>query len=355
MPDPVTTGFATLAASHLLRESVTRLVAPTADYLGTELKELTEAQCQQLRRILSSAERKSGDRLREDGAVNARLFKKIVDDGRFCSDTLSAEYYGGLLAASRDRAGDEDTNIPFAAMINRMSSDQLHGHWILYAMLFNLMHNRDDLNLYILEHRKQASFYVPWRSFMFLFEELRTGHIEDEPAFKFLGSDRYHAVHIDSSLARKLQATVHYSPYGGSDFRRLDMVFYGLLNDRLVERIYWGLTGWDLGNRMKADYPSDPLSIRGSDPLSIRGDDLFAERMERIMRGATVSDHTSAGQGGVVFCPSILGVDLFLRVHGLPLDDHIGFDCLSYEFCPESFREEIMKDVRLVGASPPSD
>lgn len=343
MPDPVTTGFATLAASHLLRESVTRLVAPTADYLGTELRELTETQCQRLRRILNSAERKCGDRLREDGAVNALVFKKIVDDGRFCSDTLSAEYYGGLLAASRNRKGDDDANVPFTAMINRMSSDQLHGHWILYTMLFNLMHNQRDLNLYILAHRKQATLYIPWRSFMFLFEKLRTDNIEDQPVFKFSGSDRSHSVHIGSSLVNELQATVFYSPYGGSDFRRLDIVFYGLLNDRLVERIYWGLTGWDLGDRMKEDYPSDPLGIRRTD---------FSE--ERIMRGETVSDQTSSAQGGVVFCPSILGMDLFLRVHGLPLDERIGFDCLSYEFCPELFREEIMKNVRLVEPSPRS-
>ena len=340
MPDPVTTSIAALAAGHVLKDSCTRLLGPTADYLGVELKEWTEAQVKSFRRISSSAERKSGNRLAEAGAVNARVFKKIIDDGCFCTDGLSADYYGGFLASSRTKDGDDDANVPFVSMINRMSDDQLHGHWILYAMLFNKPYGW-ELALHLAKERKKAALYIPWKSFIFLFEALRTEHIEDaDPKFKFSGADRRHFVTVDAQL-------IHDPRYHSNfDARRLDLVFFGMLSDDLVDHLYWGLTGHDLAYMMHTDFPDDPLGIAPK-----KFDD---EQIMKVMRGGTFTDQTSMAQGGVVFQPSILGMDLFLRAQGLPPKGEISFDSLKYDFCPEQFAEEILKNVRLVGSALPS-
>jgi hypothetical protein len=235
MPDPVTTSIVTLAAAHVLRESFTAVVKPTADYLGVELKQYTEAQVQRLRRISNSAQRKLGARLEQEGAVNPRVFRKVVDDGYLCADSLSADYYGGFLASSHSGCGKDDSNVPFVSLVNRMSSDQLHGHWILYALLFNKMYGQGHLNPYISEHRKKTVLYIPWPTFMFLFEGLRVDDIEDpKPRFKFSGSDGCHSVTIDEHLIQEPT---------GFDHRRLDVIFWNLLNDGLVEHMYWGLTG----------------------------------------------------------------------------------------------------------------
>jgi hypothetical protein len=124
MPDPLITGV----AAYLAVQSFEALVRPSLNLGGEEAKKYLE---RRFRRISSSAERKLGSKLAEDGAVNARVFKKVIDDGCLCNDGLSADYYGGFLASSRTKDGMDDANVPFVSMITRMSSDQIHGHWIL--------------------------------------------------------------------------------------------------------------------------------------------------------------------------------------------------------------------------------
>lgn len=339
MPDPVTTSAVALAVGYAVKESLTRVLGPTASYFGEEMKERIKARVESYGRISSSAERKSGSRLAEPGAVNARVFKKIMDDGEFCMDGLSADYYGGFLASSRTKDGTDDTNIPFVSMIDRMSADVLHGHWIMYTILFNKMHGRRDLNVYVSEHRKESAIYIPWRSFIFLFEALRADRIEDaNPTFRFCGEDRRHSVILEEELLKPWKHR-----YDNFDIRRLDVVFYSLLNDRLVDKLYWGLMGWDLALNMREDFPHDPLGIY---PKEFGEDEVSG-----VLKGGTFTTETSMEQGGVVFQPSVLGMDLFLRAQGLPPEGRIGFNSLQYDFCPQVFAEEILRNVRTVGSA----
>lgn len=333
-PDPVTTGIVALAGSHVLKDSATRLLGPTAAYFGEELKAWAEAKVKRYRRIASSAERKAGKRLAEAGAVNARVFKKIIDDGCLCNDGLSAEYYGGFLASSRTEDGIDDANVPFVSAINRLSSDQLHGHWILYSILFNTVHGIPR-NPYVRDHRKEAALYIPWETFMFLFDELRANHIEDEYIkFAFSGSGQQHQVTISDGL-------MYHFDWSNFSTRRLDPVFWGLLSENLVEHLYWGETGWDLAKQLNKDFPNDPLGIAPKEEFD-------EKEIEIMTKGGTVRYSTSADQGGVVFQPSILGMDLFLRAQGLAPVGRIGFDSLKYDFRPEHFADDILKKVRLV-------
>jgi len=131
---------------------------------------------------------------------------------------------------------------------------------------------------------------------------------------------------------------------------------WGLLSEDLVKKLYWGLTGFELEANMRKNFPDDSLGIAPK---------KFGEtEMVEIMKGGTFEDRTNITQGGVVFEPSILGMDLFLRAQGLPprgvisfgdrsSEAFIGFDSLKSDFRPERFAEEILKDVRLVSGSAP--
>ena len=337
MSDLVTTGIFAATAAHILRESVTAMTLPSSKTIGLELDEYTKSAMRRIRRIASSGQRKLGGRPAGGGeAVNPRVFRKIIDEGYLSGDGLSADYYGGFLASSYSKEGKDDTNVPFIAMINQMSSDQLHGHWILYSILFNQMRGRKNLNVYVAKHRKDAALYIPWRTFMFLFEALRIDDVEDpEPKFEFAGSGREHSVTVNVEF-------VH-GPIE-LESRRLDLVFWGLLNNGLVEHLYWGQTGWDLGAGMEKDFPSDPLGIAPKE--------FSRKEAEEIVKSKGLwSDSTSVEKGGVVFVPSILGMDLFLRAHGLQPDELIDFGCLNYEFHPEEFKNRLVEGVRFVGLS----
>lgn len=215
-----------------------------------------------------------------------------------------------------------------------MSSDQLHGHWILYAILFNYMQGSYHSNLYTFEGRKKASLYIPWEPFIFLFQTLRTDEINNPlPKFEFSGTDRHHSVTVNTEF---VEGPIKLDP------RRLDVVFWGLLAGDLVDHIYWGPHGWALADRMRKDYPESQFRL---DLERIRPEEMH---LKIEPDGAFSGPHA----GGVVFEPSILGMDLFLRAQGLPPDEMMSFASLRYDFLPEEFKNKLMTNVRLVEQPP---
>ena len=103
----VGTGIALLASKDLLN----KVLGPTADYVGEEVKHLVERANVNLGTIFKSAERKLGSKVDSPGAVNPRVFKQIWDEGRFIEDELAAEYFGGLLASSRSPDGKNELGL----------------------------------------------------------------------------------------------------------------------------------------------------------------------------------------------------------------------------------------------------
>ena len=99
--DPATavvTGLAVLGSKDVL----VKLLGPTADYVGGEIKNFVQKCNINLDNIFRNATQKLGpELLNQPGGVNARVLKHVVDEGRFCEDELTAEYYGGILASAR--------------------------------------------------------------------------------------------------------------------------------------------------------------------------------------------------------------------------------------------------------------
>jgi hypothetical protein len=124
------------------KDIINRLLGPTADYLGGEIKHLVKKCSINLDRIFAIAARRLGKGIEKPGVVPPRILKEIIDVGSFCEDQLASEYFGGLLASSRTSDGSDDTILPYLSIIRDLPVQQLRLHYIVYALLHQLFHGK---------------------------------------------------------------------------------------------------------------------------------------------------------------------------------------------------------------------
>ena len=155
--DPMSTVGAGLAIIGS-KEILTKILGPTADYLGSELQGFVEKCNINLDNIFIKARNKLGDRLEEEGKVNSRVLKHILDEGRFCEDELMAEYFGGILASSKTKHGRDDRGVSVLSSIKDLSVYQVRLHYLYYFLLNNLL-SKKHLNLGT--DRKKMRIFIP--------------------------------------------------------------------------------------------------------------------------------------------------------------------------------------------------
>ncbi len=132
--DPLTAAGAGLTVLGS-RDLLNKVLGPTADYLGGEIKNLVERCNVNLDNILRIALNKLGDRAEEQGSVSPRVLKHVYDEGRFCEDSLTAEYLGGVLASSKTEVGRDDRGLTYLSVVNSLSTYQLRTHYLIYSAL----------------------------------------------------------------------------------------------------------------------------------------------------------------------------------------------------------------------------
>lgn len=158
----VGTGIAVLGPSAV----VLKILGPTADYVGEGLQEWTQRRVANVQRIFANAERKlSAEQLDAPGAVPPRVLKGILDEGSFREDELSAEYLGGVLAASRTETGRDDRGASLVAVVGRLSTYQLRSHYIFYTLARRALVGM-DLNLSTLADRRANQLFVPLHDYI---------------------------------------------------------------------------------------------------------------------------------------------------------------------------------------------
>ena len=138
----VGSGLAVLGSKDIL----TKLLGPTADYVGGEIRGFVEKCNVNLDNVFVKAVRKLGERLDEKGTVSARVLRHVVDEGRFCEDEIVAEYYGGVLASSRSPSGRDDRGVALLSVIKSLSVYQVRFHCLVYALMRQHYFGQ-DLNL----------------------------------------------------------------------------------------------------------------------------------------------------------------------------------------------------------------
>jgi hypothetical protein len=114
--------------------AVQRLLGPTLDEVGADLRNVYEAA---RNKLLNAALRKTPNI--EDGKrANIRVAHGVLTGGAFSDSEICAEYFGGILAASRTEDGHDDDAIQFVEVTKSLSSKQLHLHYVIYNSLNKL-------------------------------------------------------------------------------------------------------------------------------------------------------------------------------------------------------------------------
>ena len=155
------TGLTVLGTAFGSAKLLEKLLGPTADYLGGEIRSYAEKGVQNLGRIFKHAEKKLGTKIEEPGQVPAKVLKEILEEGYFCEDELSGQYFGGVLASSRSGVSRDDRGASFVGLIGKLSVYQVRTHFIFYSIFRNLCSGRTE-NLGLSGERAKFRLFVPF-------------------------------------------------------------------------------------------------------------------------------------------------------------------------------------------------
>lgn len=114
------------------RDLVKKFLGPTADFLGERLKDHVQRGYENAARVFNIACRNASDTLDQPGVVSPRILKGVLEEAPYTDDALTAEYFGGLLASSRDEHGSDDL-LPHINLVKQLPARQLRLHFIVYA------------------------------------------------------------------------------------------------------------------------------------------------------------------------------------------------------------------------------
>lgn len=164
MVEPITTvGLGALAA-YLGKDSLEKLLGPTAEYLGEGLKEFTKCRIKNIGNIFQNANAKLGDRIEKPGEVPPRVLKAVVNEGSFCEDELAVEYFGGVLASSRTELGRDDRGARIAKILDGLSTYQIRTHYLIYGTIKQLFANAQlPFNM---EGRPKMQIFMPFSGYV---------------------------------------------------------------------------------------------------------------------------------------------------------------------------------------------
>lgn len=167
MPEPLTVAGAGLAVLGS-KDILTKLLGPTADYIGGEIKGFVDKCNINLDSVLTRAQRKLGKRIDEPGGISPRVLRHVLDDARFCEDEVAAEYYGGMLAGSREATGKDDQCLPHLSKVKQMSVYQIRLHFAFYYEVLRI-HKHSKLNLGLGDDCHKAGLLLPHQFLISLF------------------------------------------------------------------------------------------------------------------------------------------------------------------------------------------
>lgn len=145
MIDPGT-GLSILGGAVGSAKVVEKILGPTAEYLGGQLKEWTQKKTKNLGNIFKNAEKKLGDKINDNGSVPPKVLKGILEEGAWAEEEMQVEYFGGVLASSRTGISRDDRGAYFTQLISRLTTYQLRTHYLLYHAIKRLF-NGEDLNV----------------------------------------------------------------------------------------------------------------------------------------------------------------------------------------------------------------
>ena len=155
------TGLTILGTALGGKEVIVKILGPTAEYLGEGMRDFTKKRIETMGEIFSNASKKLGVKLDEEtGKVSPKVLKGIINEGSYCDDFLSVDYFGGVLASSRTGISRDDRGAYFNALVARLSAYQLRLHYIVYHTVKEL-YNGDETNVTLDHERSKLKVFIP--------------------------------------------------------------------------------------------------------------------------------------------------------------------------------------------------
>jgi len=163
------TGLGILGSAIGGGKVVEKILGPTSEYIGEQVKEWTKKRVENTANILKNAEMKLGDNINNSGQVPPKVLKSILEDGAWCEEELQIEYFGGVLASSRSTISRDDRGAYFASVISRLSTYQLRTHYIFYKALKEL-YNGNRVMIAQNHVRQSINVFIPYDSYQKLMD-----------------------------------------------------------------------------------------------------------------------------------------------------------------------------------------
>jgi hypothetical protein len=108
------TGIAVVGGAIASKDVLLKVLGPSAEYVGGELKNLVQRCNINLSDVFASSLRKGAEHA--TGSVDGRTARSIFDDAAYCDDDLIKDYYGGLLCGAKSEDGD-DTALSYVSIL----------------------------------------------------------------------------------------------------------------------------------------------------------------------------------------------------------------------------------------------
>jgi len=164
VPEPITTVGLGAIAAYLGKDGLSKLLGPTAGYLGGELQEFTKKRINNVGEIFKNAANKLGDKIEAPGAISPKVLKTIINEGSYSEDKIAIEYFGGVLASSRSELTRDDRGARIAKALDDLSCYQLTCHYLIYSTISNLFKGQEQsFNKY--DEREKLEIYMPLEDF----------------------------------------------------------------------------------------------------------------------------------------------------------------------------------------------
>src|SRR6266566_475125 len=155
------TGLAILGSAAGGAKIIEKILGPTSAYLGEGLKAWTENRVQNVARIFRKTSEELGSGIDAQGAIPPRVLKEVLDEGSFCDDELTAEYFGGILASGRTPNGRDDRAASYLRLTAELSTYQIRFHYIAYT-LFRRLFVGSNLRPSFSDHLINMLIFVPY-------------------------------------------------------------------------------------------------------------------------------------------------------------------------------------------------
>jgi hypothetical protein len=131
----VATGLSILGGAIGGAKILEKILGPTSEYIGNNIKDWTEKKVNNVSNIFKNAEKKLSNKINEPGNVSPKVLKSILNDGAWSEEEIQIEYIGGVLASSRGETIRDDRGSYFMALVSRLTNYQLRTHYLFYHCL----------------------------------------------------------------------------------------------------------------------------------------------------------------------------------------------------------------------------